>query len=237
MTQKQRTSFDQFSEDYSNILDGSISISGESSIFFVELKIKLLREYFQSIYKSPLKILDYGCGTGRTAHFTRKYFPNSEFFGVDISEKSIEVARKSYPECTFSVIDPAKGLRGMNFKNKFDIVFSAVVFHHITPKQRKKTFEQIFATLKNRGYFVLFEHNPYNPVIRKIVKDCPFDKDAVLMKPEDAQHLFKETNFTVEKQIYYFFFPQFFSFLRWCEKFLTNVPLGAQYMIIGRKED
>ena len=234
MTQKQRTSFDQFSEDYSNILDGSISISGESSIFFVELKIKLLREYFQSICKSPLKILDYGCGTGRAARFIQKYFPNSSFFGVDPSKKSVEMARKNYPKCIFNVIDPEKG---MAFKNKFDIIFSAVVFHHIAPKQRKKTFEKIFAALNDHGYFVLFEHNPYNPVVRKIVKECPFDKDAVLMKPEDAQRLFKETNFTVEKQIYYFFFPQFLSFLRWCEKILTNVPLGAQYMIIGRKED
>lgn len=234
---EEASGFDSWAEDYSNILDKFTSKSGENSIFFVELKMKLLRDYFNNKANSHLKILDFGCGTGRTAKFVKKYFPKSEFFGVDPSKKSIAVAKKNYPKKNYPnySFDTLDTKRGLNLKRKFDIIFSAVVFHHISPRQRKAALRQILNSLKDGGFFVLFEHNPYNPLVLKIVKDCPFDKGVVLIKPQQARYLFQEANLKIEKQAYYFFFPRFLSFLRWSERLLAGIPLGAQYMLVGRK--
>ena len=36
--------------------------------------------------------------------------------------------------------------------------------------------------LSEKGNIFITEHNPYNPVTRKIVSECAYDKDAILLK-------------------------------------------------------
>ncbi len=223
-------SFDQFADAYSEILDDSISLSGEDSMFFAELKMKLLYRHLCALANKPLAVLDYGCGIGRTASFVERYFPQSTFFGVDPSKRSIAIARKNHPEGNFRVLRDGK-LPG----RRFDIIFASCVFHHVPPPARQETIQQLHGALKERGYFAMFEHNPYNPLTVRVVKECPFDKDAVLVKPKEAKKLFKQAGFSDTKLQYYFFFPKLLSFLRPCEKMLAVCPLGAQYLVVGKK--
>lgn len=59
-------------------------------------------EYISQLLKNTLKtklfkkrrILDLGCGTGLCGEALKEYFPNEEFFGVDVSEKMLEEAGK-----------------------------------------------------------------------------------------------------------------------------------------------
>ena len=37
--------------------------------------------------------------------------------------------------------------------------------------------------------------------------------------------------FTCKEIGYYFFFPRFLRFMRWMEKWLRRVPVGAQYFL------
>ena len=228
---EEQVDFDEFSQDYNEVLNKSIALSGEDSDFFLDLKMKLLQHYFKKSAQRRVDILDYGCGTGRAAAVIAKYFPQSKYVGIDPSEKSITVARKNYPEQSFHVLNGALNLG----ERTFDIVFAAVVFHHIQRGQQVTTLQQIYQSLKPGGYFVLFEHNPYNPLTVRIVKNCPFDKDAVLLQPGYAKKLLKKANFKTRWLQYYFFFPKFLSFLRPCETLLAELPLGAQYMLVGRK--
>jgi len=231
LSNNKKQSFDQFADNYESILDESITISGETSIFFAELKVKLLAEYLSKIRSSPLNILDYGCGTGNSVTFIGKYFQNSKILGVDPSAKSIEIAKKRHPHQQFTVL----GETELN-ESYFDLIISACVFHHIPLQEREQVLKNIFKYLKVGGYFVLFEHNPHNPITRKIVRDCPFDKGVVLLKPKFSQELCTQAHLTVEKLSYYFFFPKMLNFMRPLEKALTKLPLGGQYMLITRKK-
>jgi len=234
MPAKKKADFDSWADDYSKILDNSVAASGENSIFFIELKMKLLRNFLKGmgIANAHIRILDFGCGTGRAAEFIRKYFPNSDFLGVDPSKASIAVASKKYPMYSFNVLNLRKGMR---FRKKFDVIFAANVFHHISAGLRRHAMEQICEALKPGGLFFLFEHNPYNPLVVRIVRECPFDKGVILIKPAHARKLFSSAHLKVERQTYYFFFPRSFSFLRWSERFMGYIPFGAQYMLVGRK--
>jgi len=223
--------FDKFAEKYEEIHTRSITLSGEESKFFAELKINLLQRYLKPISNKEINILDYGCGIGRSAQFIKKYFPKSSFFGVDVSQKSIDIAQKRYPKYTFSYLNKKSNLG----KNKFDVIFASVVFHHIPPKERHKTIKNIHTALKKDGHLVIFEHNPYNPLTVKVVKDCQFDKGVILLKPKETKKLFLSSNFEVQRLIYYFFFPRFLSPLRKLEPLLASIPIGAQYMVIGKK--
>ncbi len=225
--------FDQFAQNYEDVHAKSIALSGEESIFFVELKIKLLREYFEERATTNLKILDYGCGTGRAASFVKRYFPQSSFIGVDPSPKSIEVARKHFPDDTFRVL----GTDGSIPEKEVDVIFAAGVFHHIPKAEQAGAVQHIMNALKPGGYFVLFEHNPYNPLTVRVVKSCPFDEGVILLKPKLSRSLLHRQAFLFEHQRYYFFFPKFLWFLRPLERWLRWMPLGAQYMIVAKKSE
>lgn len=228
--------FDQFAQNYEDVHTKSITLSGEESIFFVELKMKLLSDYLDEKVVSPLKtlkIVDYGCGTGRAASFVKHYFPQSSFIGVDPSLKSIEVARKHFPEDTFQVL----GTDGSIPEKEVDIIFAAGVFHHIPEAEQAGAVQHIMNALKPGGYFVLFEHNPYNPLTVRVVKSCPFDEGVILLKPKLSRSLLQGQDLLFEHQRYYFFFPNFLSFLRPLERWLRWMPLGAQYMIVARKPE
>lgn len=222
--------FDKYAKDYNEILNKSISVSGEEGTFFSELKIKLLSDFLKNRAK-PLNILDFGCGIGNSTKFVKDYFSESNYVGIDSSLESIKVAKLRYPNSEFYT-----GSEETLKDRKFDLIFSACVFHHIPPKERLSAIKNVLNLLEDKGYFILFEHNPYNPITVNIVRNSPIDNGVILLKPRYSKKLFQNANLKVERLIYYFFFPKFLSFMRHCERFMHSLPFGGQYMIIGKKE-
>src|SRR5262245_36422246 len=82
------TNFDKFSNNYGQILDESIALSGDGSEYFAEYKA-----VYASRVSGPLadrRILDFGCGVGLLAGFLKKHFPQSSIHGFDVSESSLK---------------------------------------------------------------------------------------------------------------------------------------------------
>ena len=70
------------------------------------------------------RVLDWGCGNGRFY----EVFKEIDYYGVDISEKMIGIAKTKYPKAKFQVVEPSS----LPFPNNFfDKIFSFAVFHHI----------------------------------------------------------------------------------------------------------
>lgn len=181
---------------------------------------------------TPRRILEYGCGTGRNLVFLKEAFPDSKIFGTDISEKSLEVAKKKKPFCeTFTIRDDNIS----NFLESFDLIFVAGVFHHIPPKERLFVLEVIKSLLAPQGVVFIFENNPYNPLVRRLVKDCPFDADAQLLSYGELQNLLIKAHLPIEVGKYYLFIPPKFSSLLKFEKYLRWLPIGGQYFIKAKK--
>jgi len=57
-----------------------------------ELIAQSLKQNLKTKLFKKRRILDLGCGTGLCAEAARRFFPNEEFYGVDISEKMLEQA-------------------------------------------------------------------------------------------------------------------------------------------------
>ena len=79
----------------------------------------------------------------------------------------------------------------------------------------------------------VFEHNPYNPVTRRAVQQCPFDDDAILLSPREVRRLLAGAALSGVQQDYVLFFPRPLARLRPLEPWLKRCPLGAQTLTLG----
>lgn len=230
--------FDRFADNYDEFLAKAVRISGFKPSYFHEYKAIELYNYLKilGLEQKDLLLLNYGCGTGSSEQYIKKYLPNINIFSIDISEESIRVARKnneSFSNIEFKVFD------GVNipFDKKFDIIFIANVFHHIPRKQQFKSMKVISDKMSLDGLLIIFELNPINPLTMWVANrnDYKFDKESKLLHPLYCRKLLNKSGF--KKLIIRFtvFFPSFLMFLKKIEKYLYKLPIGAHYYYIARK--
>lgn len=225
--------FDRYIEGYRSNCDRSLRLSGETSTYFAEYKAQKLAEWLAFYVLSPVKILDFGCGDGAMTHYVKKSFPKAALFGVDPSPKSIEKARTSFDQITFSVNSDEHPQ--LNFKTHFfDLIFSAGVFHHISFKNHDDYLQELIRILKPGGHLVIFELNPLNPLTVLTFKRNPIDRHAKMMSPSYTKRLVEKYGKSHFK--FYCFYPKMLSWLRLTEPYLTKVPFGALYATITRKK-
>ncbi|MBR2273296.1 MAG: tetratricopeptide repeat protein [Alphaproteobacteria bacterium] len=79
--------FDGFASSFDEIL-------AELDYKVPDLIAQHLKDYLKIKLFKKRRILDLGCGTGLCAQALKQYFPNEEYFGVDISECMLDVADK-----------------------------------------------------------------------------------------------------------------------------------------------
>ena len=223
--------FDQFAADYDAALTKGISLSGEAKEFFVAgrmacLLTRLGREGFA---RERLRVMDFGCGTGSAFECLRDEFRAAAVVGVDVSTAELELARRKHPWAEVSTVAAYRADVPM------DLAYSNGTFHHIPPGERAAAVAFIYQALRPGGYFALWENNPWNVGTRWVMSRIAFDRDAVMVWPGEARRLLREAGFEVRGTRFRFIFPRFLSALRGAEAWLERLPLGAQYMVLGRK--
>jgi len=230
---KPSAEFDAYATDYEQMVQGAIGASGESVQFFAALKARLMRRALAN--EQPRRILDFGCGVGNATRELARCFPTAEIVGVDPSSESLEIAKRRYAasgdNIAFRQSEPAKISAA---DGAFDAAFVSGVFHHIEPADRVGVARELHRVLAPGAPLFISEHNPYNPLTRHVVRNVPFDEGVVLLRPPDARAVLEKAGFIAESANYYFFFPALLRALRPLERFLTRLPLGGQYFMIGR---
>lgn len=96
------------------------------------------------------KILDLGCGNGRTV----KYFVDKGFqvIGIDLSDNMLKLAKKYVPKGEFYKKDFTK----LNFKsNSFNAIISFFALNHIPKKQFKNIIKRCKRLLRPNGFLLL----------------------------------------------------------------------------------
>lgn len=218
-----RAEFDRFADKYDQTLGESMPVGMSEDSYFAEYKIALMASRLPN--KKINRILDFGCGSGRSLSFLGAYFPESEIWGYDVSPVSLELAAKQLPRANLF------SSWGMAEKIRFDAIIAANVFHHIPPELRLQSLSDCRKVLEDGGDMFVFEHNPFNPLTRWIFERCPFDVNAEMLSLKTTASLAKKAGFSSCEYGYTLFFPRPLAFLRWAEPWLGWLPLGAQYFV------
>lgn len=229
----ERAPFDRFAGQYEALLSRSVRLSGEAAGYFARYKLDRIRALCAS--PSPAHILDIGCGVGLLTELLGRAFPSARVTGLEFSRRSLEQATRrcaGLANVTLRAYDgeglPA-GIEGVT------LVVLANVLHHLEPTRRRTLLERVaLPALRPGGEVVVFEHNPYQPVTRLAVRLCPLDHDARLLTLRSTTALLRACRLRVIQRRYIVFFPRPLSVLRQCEHWMGWLPLGAQYMVVGR---
>ncbi len=95
-------------------------------------------------------ILDLGAGTGLLTKRLYDEYPDASYTLVDISEQMLEVARQRFSglkNFNYSILDYSKDLP----HGKFDLIASALSFHHIENDDKLLLYSNIYDTLEDNG--------------------------------------------------------------------------------------
>jgi SAM-dependent methyltransferase len=215
--------FDRHAGSYESDLRKSLPFGDGEYEYFAEYKVRHVACRLEG--QNVGRLLDFGCGVGRSLRLFAKYFCDAELWGYDVSTKSLDLARQDTGamNLTDNIDDLPLG--------SFDIVFAANVFHHIAPLDRKEILLRCKNLLRAEGRIFLFEHNPLNPLTRFVFDRCPYDKGAKMISKGEALALAGEVGLRVIRSDYTLFFPRHFAFITPAERLLWWLPLGAQYCV------
>lgn len=226
--------FDLYADNYHLLHEQNINLSGESPDYFSAYKIKDMSLQLKKLDMSNKIIVDFGCGIGNSIKHIKQYFPDSKHIFLDISSKSIEIAKSRYPgiDNQFHLITNGR----INLPDKsVDVIFTACVFHHIDHLDHTHWLKELNRIVKPGGYLFIFEHNPYNPLTLHAVNTCPFDENAKLITARKLKGSILNAGWLKTSVNYRIFFPKFLSKLRFFEKYMVKIPFGAQYFIMASK--
>lgn len=231
---KGNSDFDQFAENYDRDLSKGLSLTGESREFFARARAELLAKRLDELKFSAVKIMDFGCGDGSSTPILLGLPGAKCVVGVDRSAESIRKAVNTHAGEGISFETDDDYMRKKQ-KGEFNLVFSNGVFHHIPPENRAGAVAKVFDALIPGGLFALWENNPWNPGTKWVMSRIPFDKEAKTLSAAESERLLQAEGFEIISTAFHFYFPRFLSFLRFLERPLSKLPLGAQYMVLGRK--
>ncbi len=228
-----KAEFDKFADEYLATHSENLRISGEDPEYFARANtVGLQRRWKQRGLAEPKAILDFGAGIGNAWPHLVRAFPFATLTGLDVSEKSLAIAEQRFP--TLATAIPYDGDRIPLANASFDLIFSACVFHHIPAERHIDLFAQLKDLLAPGGRIVIFEHNPLNPVTRHIVDTCAFDENAVLISAAEMKRRQAKAGLKDVETAYTGFFPGALAALRPLERWMTALPIGAQYYTLAR---
>lgn len=221
---------DDGSKSYDELVADPLKSLMAQPTFFARIKVDVLLEqvskYLPSASRRPMRVLDIGCGTGDLMRQLQPHF--GEVHGCDPSAAMVRRAGSRAVQMTSRLRLPFED-------NVFDIAVCACVYHHILPDLRPSHLAEIRRVLSNSGILVIFEHNPHNPLTRRIVNRCPIDATADLLTSDAMAELMLRGGYGDVSSRHYLFFPEFlYARLGWLERYLNWTSVGGQYCTVGR---
>jgi SAM-dependent methyltransferase len=226
--------FDHYAAAYEEALSSALAPSGEGREYFAEGRVAWLTRCLQELKQPVATLLDFGCGDGATTPLLVQALGAvgaQRAVGVDVSAKSLELARKRHAgeRIRFESIAEFAALGQM------DLAYCNGVFHHILPGQRAEALAMVHRSLRSGGIFSFWENNPWSFATRYVMSRCAFDRDAIPLSPPVARTLLREGGFEILRTDFRFIFPRALRALRKIEDCVYRAPLGTQYQVLCRK--
>lgn len=228
--QTDEAEFDRFAGSYDQLLHDPLRTGfAADPLHFSWRKWRVLHRALLSLGRQTesMSWLDVGCGRGELLELAGTRFayaagcdPSAMMLGRERSfdmHKQRHASELPFPSCAF------------------DLVTAVCVYHHVPGDARVALTREIRRVLRPDGLVCLIEHNPHNPVTRKIVTRCPVDVDAQLLSMKSADSMLREAGFRPCAAEYFLYIPEkWFYKLSWMENFVSQAPFGGQYALLAQ---
>jgi SAM-dependent methyltransferase len=223
---REEAEFDAFAETYDS--DVQHSLYGLKPDYFTKVKahfmIDLVNRHFGT--QRDLDALDVGCGIGN--YHARLGGRFQRLTGADVSQASLRRAAARNGGVAYHHYD---GRRLPYPDQSFDVVFTICVMHHVPPDQWGTFVLEMQRVLKSGGLALVFEHNPANPLTRRIVNRCEFDRDAVLLSVNETENLLAQAGLKNVRSRCILSMPSIGPRTRRLDFSVGRLGLGAQYVV------
>lgn len=233
---KSQVEFDEYCDNYTHQINEAIAFSGQSHDFFTKVKADYLTEILSNKFSSSddeeIHALDVGCGHGLIHPYLLEKNNKLRLSGVDIAPSVIDAARSANSNVSYQTYN---GTILPYADNTFHMAFAICVMHHVPPLQWHSFLLEMKRVVKLNGLVVIFEHNPLNPITLKVVKNCPLDKSAILIRSGLMKKLKRQAGLMNLKRTFILFTPFEVPILQKLDHKLGWFPLGAQYYVLSEK--
>lgn len=187
--------FDLWADGY----DKSVNLCEQDNDYpFAGYKDVLNTIYNQIRSKNEARILDIGFGTGILTK--RLYDDGYEIWGIDFSEKMIEISREKMPEAKLIQYDFTKGIPEEAEDEKFDFIISTYALHHLNDAEKVKFLTKILNLLNNRGIILIgdvaFETREMHDKCKSDCGENNWDDEEFYFVFDEIKKSFKEAEFT-----------------------------------------
>lgn len=182
LEQKNREFFDKIAEHYDKrIFKGLLLKPVKNTVEFVNVR-------------KNSKILDVGCGTGNLLKVLEDEYENLKLYGIDISEKMLEIARKKLKNAKIKLEAAEK----LSFKkNYFDYVFSIDAFQLYY--NQDIVMRNFYRILKKNGELVIVDFS-FGIFFNKIFNKIEPGNSGGMHTALEFKELFKEHKFKDVRQ-------------------------------------
>lgn len=222
--------FDAYAGSYDAAVNDSLAFLGMKVDYFTRVKAAYLLELLERHFgdTNRLDLLDIGCGVGNFHALVGDSL--GSLSGTDVSAACLEQAARRNPAMTYRHYD---GVRLPFADNQFDAVTTICVMHHVPPEQWSGFAAEMKRVVKPGGLAIVFEHNPLNPLTRRVVSNCEFDQDAVLLRQSKTRALLEGAGFGDIRSRSILSIPSVGPLSRRLDLVLGHLALGAQYFAQG----
>ncbi len=224
------TEFTGVGAAYGEQLSRGLSLTGEGAAHFAERRVARVRELAVMHGVRPRVILDFGCGSGVAFAALRNAFDGARIIGFEPDPGLRAVAADAAQR--FNVELPSDD--ALRLSGDADLVYCNGVFHHIPIDERAGAMRSVRAALSPGGIALVWENSPFNPGTRLVMSRIPFDRDARLLTPHELRALQESSGLAHAGTEFHFVFPRALGFLRSLEPLVRALPLGGQYLVVGR---
>jgi ubiquinone/menaquinone biosynthesis C-methylase UbiE len=221
--------FDRYKESYDDAVNRAIAFSGQKAASFTRAKaddlLRRIASHFGSLRQPSL--LDVGCGIGNYHPYLT---PVGSVSGVDVSGACIAKAQERNPTVSYKVY----GGDHLPYEDQqFDVTFCVCVLHHVPPERWPQFTGEMRRVTRAGGLVVIYEHNPKNLLTRKVVRDCEFDRDAVLLTMAETRQLLTNAGCSDVATSSILTLPPIGGFVEKLDGLFAKLPFGSQYRATG----
>lgn len=187
--------FDLWADGY----DKSVNLCEQDNDYpFAGYKDVLNTIYNQIRVKNEAKILDIGFGTGILTK--RLYDDGYEIWGIDFSQKMIEISRRKMPEAKLIQYDFVNGIPEELESEKFDFIISTYAIHHLNETEKVKFLTKLLNLLNSKGMILIgdvaFETREMHDKCKSDCGEGNWDNEEFYFVYEEIKKSFKEIEFT-----------------------------------------